>query len=181
MPAAARFRIIVREVTGIMDLYLLRHGRAGQSSGGFDDSTRPLTAEGKKEIRNAARFLKRKKIRFDAIATNPLLRARETAEIVAKVTGAKEDPEIWDELEPGGDPDTLCYRASQHGEDAVLLLVGHEPSLSGLVSRIIGKGSGASVALGKGSLAKVRHFSFVHSPAGELQWLLSAGLLAEME
>jgi phosphohistidine phosphatase len=164
-----------------MDLYLLRHGRAGQSSGGFDDSTRPLTAEGKKEVRNAARFLKRKKIRFDAIATSPLLRARETADIVAKVTGADADPVVWDELEPGGDLDTLCYHASQYGEDAVLLLVGHEPSLSGLISRIIGGGNGASVALGKGGLAKVRHFSFVHSPAGELQWLLSAGLLAEME
>ena len=164
-----------------MDLYILRHGKAGQSSAGFDDTARPLTAEGKKEIRNAARFLKKKKIRFDAIATSPLLRARETAEIVAKATGAKEDPVVWDELEPGGDLDTLCYHASQYGDDAVLLLVGHEPSLSGIVSRIIGGGSGASVALGKGGLAKIRHFSFERSPSGEFQWLLPAGLLAEME
>lgn len=163
-----------------MDLYLLRHGRAGQSPGGFDDSARPLTAEGKKEIRNAARFLKKRKIRFDAIATSPLVRARETAEIVSRVTGTGGDTVVWDELGPGGDPDTLCYRASQYREDAVLLLVGHEPSLSGFLSRIIGGGS-ASVALGKGGLAKVRHFSSGHSPAGELQWLLTAGLIAEME
>jgi len=164
-----------------MDLYLLRHGRAGQSSDGFDDSARLLTAEGKKEIRNAARFLKKRKIRFDAIATSPLMRARETAEIVSRVTGTGAETVVWDELGPGGDPDTLCYHASQYGEDAVLLLVGHEPSLSGLLSRIIGGGSGASVALGKGGLAKVRHFSFEKSPAGELQWLLTAGMLADME
>ncbi|ABS54827.1 phosphohistidine phosphatase, SixA [Methanoregula boonei 6A8] len=164
-----------------MDLYLLRHGKAGQSPGGFDDNTRPLTAEGKKEIRNAGRFLKKRKIRFDGIATSPLLRARETAEIVAKVTGAKEDPAIWDELAPNGDPDTLCYQASQYGDDAVLLLVGHEPSLAGLISRVIAREGSASVALGKGGLAKIRHFSFEHSPSGELQWLLTSGLLSEME
>jgi len=164
-----------------MDLYILRHGKAGESSPGPGDAGRRLTPEGKKEIRRAARFLRKKKIRFDLIATSPLARARETAAIVARVTGAREEPVSWDELAPGGDPDTVCYHAAQAGEDAAVLLVGHEPQLSGLVGRIITGGGEASVVLGKGSLAKIRNFSFERSPGGELQWLLSAGQMAEMQ
>jgi len=163
-----------------MDLYILRHGRA-EPHAGHGDASRRLTPEGRKEIRNAGRFLARKKVRFCCIATSPLARARETAGIVAEETGAEDEPVIWEELVPGGDADAVCYRVAQYGGDTAVLIVGHEPLLSGLVARIITGGGDAAVAIGKGSLAKVRNFSFERSPSGELQWLLSSGQMAEMQ
>ena len=72
-----------------MDLYILRHGKAGQSFNRPDDSERKLTSEGRSDIRKVARWIRSKKIRFEVIATSPLTRAYETAEIVARTSQRK--------------------------------------------------------------------------------------------
>jgi phosphohistidine phosphatase len=159
-----------------MDLFVLRHGKAEPSSDGSDDSKRALTGDGKKEIRKVGKWMRRKKFRFDVIATSPLTRASETAEIIARVLGQKKRLAVWEELAPGGDVDTICYRAAQYGEDAAVLLTGHEPLLSMLVSRIIAGDDTASLILAKGGLAKIRNYSFDKRPSGDLQWLLTPGL-----
>jgi phosphohistidine phosphatase len=121
-----------------------------------------------------------KNLRFDAVATSPLVRAYETAGIVAKSLDLKDRLEVWDELAPGGDPDTTCYHASQAGKDASVILVGHEPDLSRLISRIITGGDTASLILARGGLAKIRHFSFGDKPSGELPWLLTPKQILDM-
>jgi phosphohistidine phosphatase len=164
-----------------MDLFLLRHGKAGQSSHNSDDGARKLTKAGRSEIRKVARWMKKKNLRFNCIATSPLARAYQTAEIMAKLLDLKERPEVWDELAPGGDPDTICYHASQTGKEASVILVGHEPDLSGLIGRIITGGESASLVITKGGLAKIRNFSFGDKPSGELQWLLTPGQILDMQ
>jgi phosphohistidine phosphatase len=164
-----------------MDLFILRHGKAGQSSDTGGDSTRRLTKAGRSEIRKVARWMNKKKIRFDYLATSPLTRAHQTAEIVAKSLDLKDLVEVWDELAPGGDPDTLCYHASQAGKDASVILVGHEPGLSDLIGRIITGGDTASLVIAKGGLAKIRNFSFDDKPSGELQWLLTPGHILDLQ
>jgi phosphohistidine phosphatase len=160
-----------------MDLFILRHGKAGQYP---DDSTRKLTKAGRSEIRKVARWMKKKNLRFDGIATSPLALAYQTAEIVAKFLDLKDHLEVWDELGPGGDLDTLCYHTSQAGNDAVMILVGHEPGISDLIGRIITGGETASLVITKGGLAKIRNFSFNDKPSGELQWLLTPGQIQDM-
>jgi len=164
-----------------MDLFILRHGKAVQFSEGLDDTTRALTADGRDEIRKIARWLRPKKLRFNIIATSPLTRACETAEIVAKSLDRKDRVEIWDELKPGGDPDTICYHAAQFGEGAAVMLIGHEPGLSNLIGRIITRGDSASLVLAKGGLAKIRNYSFDKKPSGELQWLLTPIQMMDMQ
>jgi phosphohistidine phosphatase len=156
-----------------MDLFILRHGKAGKPSEGHDDSTRALTAEGRAEIRQIAQWMKQKKFRFDCIATSPMARAFETAVIVAKALDRKDRLETWDELKPGGDTDTVCYHAVQYGNSASLLLVGHEPLLSVLTGRIVTSGGAASISFAKGGCAKIRNFAFDKTPSGELRWLLT--------
>jgi len=163
-----------------MDLFVLRHGKAGPSADGTDDSKRALTGDGKKEIRKVGKWMRRKKFRFDVIATSPLTRAYETAEIVARSLGQKNRLAVWEELAPGGDPDTICYHAAQYGEEASVLLTGHEPLLSMLVSRIIAGDDSVSLILAKGGLAKIRNYSFDKRPSGDLQWLLTLGQMMEM-
>jgi phosphohistidine phosphatase len=121
-----------------------------------------------------------KKIRFDIIATSPLIRAHETAEIVARTLGRKDRLTVWEELAPDGDPDTICYHAAQFGARATILIIGHEPSLSTLISRIISGDDTVSLVLAKGGLAKIRNFSFDTRPSGDLQWLLTPGQIMGM-
>jgi phosphohistidine phosphatase len=163
-----------------MDLFVLRHGKARPSTEETDDSKRVLTAEGKDEMRKIGKWMQQKKFRFDVIATSPLTRAYETAEIMARSLGQKERLAVWEELGPGGDLDALSYRASRYGEDAALLLIGHEPMLSMLISRIISGHDAVSLILAKGGLAKIRNLSFDKRPSGDLQWLLTAGQMLEM-
>ena len=164
-----------------MDLFVLRHGKAGQSSVDPDDRIRPLAPGGREEIREIARWMKKERFRFDAIATSPLIRASETAGIIARALDCKDRLVIWDELAPGGDPDTVCYHAAQSGEDTAVLLVGHEPDLSSLIGRIISGGGMSSLVLAKGGLAKIRNFSFDKQPSGDLQWLLTPKQIMAMD
>jgi phosphohistidine phosphatase len=162
-----------------MNLFILRHGKAGQSSDASDGIARVLTDEGRKEIRKVARWMRSKKIRFEVIATSPLARARQTADIVAGSLGQKDRLEVWEDLAPGGDPDTLCYHAAQYGDDASVLLIGHEPSLSILISRIISGYDTVAIVLTNGGLVKIRNYSFDKLPSGTLQWLLAPGQMRE--
>jgi len=156
-----------------MNLFILRHGKAEKSSEGIPDADRALTRDGKEEVKKVARWMKRNKIRFDAIATSPLKRARGTAKIVASVLDQKDQLVIWDELAPGGDLDTVCYHASDYGEHASVLVIGHEPGLSMLISNITGDTGNGSSGFPKAGLAKIRNFSYKKRPSGELQWLLT--------
>jgi phosphohistidine phosphatase len=156
-----------------MDLFILRHGKAGQSSEAPNDNTRALTPDGKKEIRDIARWMQSEKFKFDVIASSPLIRASGTAEIVARTLDQKDRVVIWDDLAPGGDLDSICYNAAQSGSDATILIVGHEPGLSNLIGKIISKDGTASTILAKGGLAKIRNFAFENQPSGDLQWLLT--------
>jgi phosphohistidine phosphatase SixA len=69
-----------------MNLYLLRHGIAVEpgTAGCELDSERPLTAKGKKRLRVTSQAMKKLELSFDLILSSPFLRAKQTAEIVAK-------------------------------------------------------------------------------------------------
>lgn len=164
-----------------MDLFILRHGKAGKSSGGSDDAARALTRKGEKELKRIAQWMKAQEFSFDIIATSPLHRAMETAAVIASVLGLDDTVTTWDELAPGGDPDTVCYRAAQQGNDARVLVIGHEPGLSRLLSWIISGNPDSSIIIAKGGLAKIRNYSFTARPSGDLQWLLTPGQILSMQ
>ena len=157
-----------------MDLFILRHGKAGHSSSEPDDDKRALTPAGRKEIRTIARWMHDEKIQFDVIGSSPLIRASETAGIVARVLDLRDRVIIWEDLAPGGDLDTVCYSVAQANSEGNVLVVGHEPAMSALVGKIISPGGTASVMFPKGGLAKIRYFAFDdRHPSGVLQWLLT--------
>jgi phosphohistidine phosphatase len=156
-----------------MNLFILRHGKAEKSSDDTPDAARALTRDGKEEVKKVAQWMKKNKFRFDTIATSPLKRARGTAKIVAAVLDQKDRLVVWDELAPGGDLDTVCYHASGYGAHASVLVIGHEPGLSMLISKITGDTRNGSISLAKAGLAKIQHFSYTKHPSGDLQWLLT--------
>lgn len=161
-----------------VDLYILRHGSAENAGLGVSDAKRRLTKKGREEMLAVAEWMAGQGLSFDLIATSPLVRADETAAIVAKKLGNGEKLITWEVLAPDGYADTVCREIDRHADRESILIVGHEPLLSSVVSRIIAGDENAAIVMSKGALAKIRNFSFHQRPSGELQWLLTAKQMA---
>jgi phosphohistidine phosphatase len=83
-----------------MELFILRHGEAGQRSSLATDQTRPLTSAGKVEIFEIAKALKIIGLKFDLVVTSPLKRAYDTAIIVSDIFNIGNRVQVWKELAP---------------------------------------------------------------------------------
>ena len=130
-----------------MQLYFLRHGEADWPGWTKPDDERPLTDFGKKEVCQVAKFLNRLKVKPDLIVTSPLPRALQTAEVAAEQLKAKLRQD--EALEPGFGISELGTVLKRH-RSKVLMLVGHEPDFSSVISALTGgflKMSKAGVAL----------------------------------
>lgn len=161
-----------------MDLYIVRHGKAGKRvADPSADSERTLTKGGKKEVRAVAKWLSATAPRPDWVATSPLPRARETAEIVAEKWGIADGVEEWEELSPGHDPSAVLARVSRMPAGSTGAIVGHEPQLSGLLSLIVSGNWTLRVVLGKGGVARVAGIEPDSGSSGTLEWLVSPSLL----
>ena len=159
-----------------VDLYILRHAIAVErgTPGIGDDSLRPLTAEGKAKMRTIARGMRAMGLTFDLVLSSPYRRARETAQIVVKEFGLEDSMEFSHDLEPGGSPDRLMRRLAEAGTGSVsVLLVGHEPDLSSLISMLLSGGSHDSITLKKGGLCKLALDRVTYGKCGTLGWLLT--------
>jgi phosphohistidine phosphatase len=157
-------------MSGSLQLYLLRHGRADRDRyDGDDDRLRPLTADGVLRLEQQGRFLARAGLKPDLVLTSPLLRARQTAEIVARRLGAMKRLREEPRLDPDFDVERLAGILAEADDDCrQLMLVGHEPSFSAVIAGITG---GSLVVCKKGSLARV-DLPARRKPAGALAWLL---------
>jgi phosphohistidine phosphatase len=130
-----------------MQLYFLRHGEADWPGWTKPDDERPLTDFGKKEVRQVGKFLNRLKAKPDLIVTSPLPRALQTAEAAAEELKTKLRQD--EALEPGFGISELSTLLKRH-RSKVLMLVGHEPDFSSVISALTGglvKMSKAGVAL----------------------------------
>jgi len=155
-----------------MDLLVLRHGEAGRRSTSPGDSKRSLTAEGRQEIVDLSNGLKSLEVKLDCILTSPLLRAKQTAEIVAKSLKYKGKIEELDSLKPEGNRLEFYSVLSRLKQDSMVLVVGHEPYLSEMISEAISQ-SGCRINLKKAGLARIRVLSTLPKIRGELRWLLT--------
>jgi phosphohistidine phosphatase len=131
-----------------MQLYFLRHGEADWPHWTKPDDERPLTDFGKKEVRQVAKFLNRLKVKPDLIVTSPLPRALQTAEGAAEQLKTKLRQD--EALEPGFGITELRTVLKRHRSKA-LMLVGHEPDFSSVISAL----TGASLKLSKAGVALV--------------------------
>ncbi len=159
-----------------MDLYIIRHAIAqplGQKND-FTDEKRALTSEGRDRMREIARGLRKLGIELDMILTSPLVRAVETAEIVATALGVnKKDVEQTAALAPGGSQDELIAEIKNKTSAEAIALVGHQPDLGDLVSRIAQCGSSFSMQLKKGSICCINVTEMVPSLYGQVNWLMT--------
>jgi phosphohistidine phosphatase len=118
-----------------MRLYIMRHGPAEESSPSGRDYDRPLSEAGRARTSAVAHELERRGERPQRIFSSPLVRARQTAEIVARVLGVAVD--IRDELAPSEAAPDIMQEFTEAALERVLL-VGHAPDVSILVADLIG-------------------------------------------
>lgn len=159
-----------------MELYLLRHAIAHDlgEDGSKTDTERSLTREGTRRMRAAAVGMRTMGLDFGRILTSPLVRAEQTARIVGDVLRCTERIEPCEELRPGGGGERLIAGLSD--ETKPVLLVGHEPDLGLLASRLVWGCVGSVVAFKKGGLCRID----VIGGVGVLRWLVTPGQLRLM-
>jgi phosphohistidine phosphatase len=157
-----------------MKLLVIRHGPAGDPDAwkaeGRADALRPLTPDGKNDMRQAAAGLATLVRNIDVLVSSPLVRAVQTAEIVADEYDCKVVNS--DTLEPERDPEEILKWLREQGLTGTVGLVGHEPHLSSLVGYLLAGKRVSFIDLKKGGACLLE----VTSPSpvgGTLQWLLT--------
>ena len=165
-----------------MDLFILRHGDAGNRlSDPIKDTKRQLTVSGKKEVVEIAKSLKKLGVKFNLIYSSPLARAFQTAKIIAEEYKFTKQIEQSEELKPNGSKDFLYNKLSKLNIDSVILIVGHEPYLSSMINDIISNNKNSNnIILKKAGLSRIKITSTVPKLKGELRWLLTPRILKKI-
>ena len=155
-----------------MEIYILRHGIAvDRGTPGYKkDGDRPLTEDGIEKIRQVAEAMLAMELKFDLILSSPYVRAAETAKIVAGELD--EEVTFTNFLLPEGNPLELIREINDNKPQSVLL-VGHEPDLSRLMSLLISGDSEAAIELKKGGLSKLTAEKLMFGQCATLHWLLT--------
>jgi phosphohistidine phosphatase len=156
-----------------MLLYLLRHAEAEPHCA--DDFSRRLTEPGYKQARKIGCFMKEQCLRPELILTSPVVRARKTAEIVAKLLGKVEISEVpWAAC--GMTPERAIDELGAYGKFKNILLVGHEPDFSQLIANLVQLTGSPSIEVTKASLSCIS-LNRIQSGSGTLQFLLPVRFL----
>ena len=162
-----------------MVLYIIRHAWAGPYGDPAwpDDFERPLTAEGSLRFAQVVRTLAERDFGPQLVATSPLVRCRQTAEIVALQTPAEPDVVNLDALMPGSNlAEALAWTASAADGLEQVAWVGHAPDVGNLAGALLGDAT-AWIRFAKGAIAAIRFEGPPRVGEGELRWLATAKLL----
>jgi phosphohistidine phosphatase len=159
-----------------MIIYILRHGDAVEQ--GYEDADRPLSSLGKEQTLTVAKALKALNVTLDAVLTSTLERAKQTGKIIEKELDIKKFS-MTQYLIPGSDHLELIKQLNELSLDH-LLLVGHEPHLSALLSLLVNGKTYAHIEIKKGSLALVEIPVPIEKGKGILRWLMNLELLTRI-
>lgn len=163
-----------------MLLYLIRHAIAVNRNdpGVLTDEARELTPQGIKKMRTHAVALAKMEVNLKEIWTSPLIRARQTADILAEELSTTPRVRIVKDLSPGGDHSKLIDMIGRNLGLEEVALVGHEPDMGILATRLIVGTNVGTIRFKKGGAACIE-LEEVKPPArGDLLWLLTPKQLA---
>lgn len=160
-------------------LYLVRHAIAEERGLDWpDDEVRPLSPEGTRKWRRGAIGFATLVPEVDLVLSSPLLRARQTADLLQARLPGPPPLESFDALQPDVPPSTLLKRLRQRDVPARVVLVGHEPGLSRLASTLLHL-EGA-LDLGKGSAMAIAMTGLGTRGPGRLEWYATPRMLRRL-
>lgn len=162
-----------------MNLYLLRHGSAGQRKlDSLVDHKRPLDKEGKQQCILLGRALNSMKIQFDSVISSPLKRALQTATLVGTETGYEKKIQLSQAMTPEGTWSDFQRLLDSVADQDEVLLVGHNPNLPVYLNRLLCPSAISPIArVRKGAIAALT----VQRGSARLQWLLDPRLLRAVQ
>lgn len=166
-----------------MKLLMIRHAIAEEREDfartGKEDRLRPLTDDGRKKMKHAARGLRKLVPEIGLLATSPLTRAAQTGAILDSVYGDLKEVEV-DELSPETTPVAfLGWLRQQKGAETVAV-VGHEPSISLLLSWLLTGMERRLFSFRKGGACLIEFESEIGAGTGTLLWALTPAQLREL-
>jgi phosphohistidine phosphatase len=161
-----------------MEIWVLRHAKAEEGGPATSDEQRPLTAGARKSMRSVAGAIARLEPKLDAILTSPLLRARQTAEPVARALGQRDLLIETESLSPGADPKEILREIEKRRLGSALL-VGHMPHLGRLLGYLLTGRSNTLIEIRKAALARIEFDGDTPKPPGTLVLFLTSKELAK--
>ena len=166
-----------------MDIYILRHAvaEARTKANVGQDASRVLTGDGARKMRQIASGILRQGWVFDAILSSPYTRARETAMIVAEALKCEQSVTLSAALAPDAPPSRLWEEINRAPAGCrSVLLVGHEPDLTQLISLLLVGKPGVGLQLKKGGMAKLAVGMPLQPGGATLEWLLTPRQLRDL-
>jgi phosphohistidine phosphatase len=163
----------------MLELYLIRHGIAAERGEEWpDDSKRPLTSQGIAKLKKEARGLVALDVSFEQIVSSPLVRTRQTADVIADALKNKPPISTSDALAPAGPPAAVIEEIAKHVRKARVALVGHEPNLGELAAQLIR--SRTPLEFKKGGICRIDFDVLPPKGAGALRWFLTPRILRKL-
>ena len=164
----------------VCELYLIRHGLAEERGPAWpDDNKRPLSDHGISRLRRAGRALARLGLTPDVVLTSPLVRARQTAEIVAGAFSPHPPIVNVDALVPGGAMPAVGAEIAKHARRPHIFLVGHEPGMGELAAWLLG--SRRPVEFKKGGICRIDVEGATLRGAGVMRWMVTPKILKALK
>lgn len=159
-----------------MNLYILRHADAAKRDEDKypDDNLRPLVKKGKNKSEKIAKFLSNRKTKISLILTSPAERCREAARLIRRELKLPKEQLIeLDCLLPDGSNAELIAEIKEKYALDSLLIVGHDPNLSLLISRLVIGTPDLPIDLKKGGLCKLAVDELTDGKCATLELLLT--------
>ncbi|HYS25089.1 MAG TPA: phosphohistidine phosphatase SixA [Vicinamibacterales bacterium] len=161
------------------DLYIVRHAIAAERGEEWpDDTKRPLTDTGITRFKEAVAGLAWFDVEIDEIFTSPLVRAKQTAAILAHGLGNKTSVKTLEALAPGHSPRQVMSELSRAAKRHRIALVGHEPGLGELAAHVIA--SSRALPFKKGGICCIALQGLTSRRPGELVWFLPPKVLRRL-
>lgn len=158
------------------ELYLVRHAIAAERGSEWpDDARRPLTERGLNRFLEAVKGLRRLDVTIDEIFTSPLVRAKQTAELLAEGVDGRPPVKVLDALSPGHTSSSVMTQLARVAKRRRIALVGHEPELGELAAHLIG--AGRALPFKKGGVCRIDVESLTSRRAGALNWFVTPKVL----
>ena len=161
------------------ELYLVRHAIAAERGDEWpDDSKRPLTERGIARFRECVKGLGALDVAIDEIFASPLIRAKQSAELLAAGVTGKPPVKILEALAPDHTATVVMSQLAKHAKRRRIALVGHEPDLGELAAHLLG--AQRAVPFKKGGICRIDFEVFPPKGTGQLRWLATPKMLRKI-
>jgi phosphohistidine phosphatase len=159
-------------MASVIELLLVRHAIAAERGPKYpDDRLRPLTAEGARRFKDVVRGLDALGVGCDLILTSPLVRAEDTATLLASGLRGRPPVQVLAALAPGGAASEVIAAIGRSARKHTrIALVGHQPDLGELAARLLG--AHGQIEFRKGAVCAIDVTGAAPGGPGTLRWLL---------